>query len=59
MRWRRGGSVGRTIYAYLGEDHSGHARDDESWMIGTMDSAYLAALVCEAHNAQFDGSGEA
>lgn len=49
MRWRPGGSVGRTIYAYEGEAHE-HARDDKGWMIGVMDSAYLAHVVCDAHN---------
>lgn len=55
MRWRTGGSVGRTIYAYQGEAHE-HARDDESWFIGVMDSASLAQAAVDGHNADLDGA---
>lgn len=49
--WRTGGSVGRTIYAVLGEGGKEHARDDEhDQLIGTMDTAQLAEAAVVAHN---------
>lgn len=49
--WRTGGSVGRTVYAILA--HTGvheHARDEDSTLIGLMDTAQLAEAVVVTHN---------
>lgn len=56
LRWRTGGSVGRTIYAYQG-DKSEHARDDNSYLIGMMDTPELAQSAVDGHNALIE-SGE-
>lgn len=48
-RWRVGRSLGRTVYAVVGE---GASKDDV--FLGVMDTAQLAALVVETHNAQVE-----
>lgn len=56
LPWRVGGSIGRTIYAWAAGATTEHARDQESYLIGLMDSLLLAQAVCDAHNAQLDGT---
>jgi hypothetical protein len=46
VRWRVGRTVGRTIYAQLGDVPS-----DLDPLIGVMDTIRLAIVACEAHNA--------
>jgi hypothetical protein len=48
--WRTGGSIGRTIYAVIGEGGHEHARDDETVVIGMMDTAQLANEAVFRHN---------
>jgi len=51
--WKVGGSVGRTVYAILahtGAPPAAHARDEESTLIGIMDTAQLAEAVVVTHN---------
>jgi hypothetical protein len=56
LPWRIGGSVGRTIYARAAGGPTEHARDQETYLIGLMDSALLAQAACDAHNALIDGT---
>ncbi len=47
LMWRIGRSVGRTVYAVVGEDAS---KDDV--LIGCMDTPALATEVVMAHNTR-------
>jgi hypothetical protein len=46
LPWRQGRRVGRHLYAQLGPVPS-----DDDPVIGTLDTAELAAEACESHNA--------
>jgi hypothetical protein len=50
--WRAGGSVGRTLYAIVSQSGPpmAHARDEETVLIGMMDTAQLAEAVVITHN---------
>lgn len=48
--WRAGGSIGRTVYAVFGIKAEAHARDEDSVVIGMMDTAQLAEAVVVSHN---------
>ncbi len=45
LPWRVGGSLGITVYAALGEEHS-----DDDIFLGTMDTRELAEIVVALHN---------
>jgi hypothetical protein len=46
LPWRQGRHVGRHLYAQIGPVPS-----DDDPVIGTLDTAGLAAEACESHNA--------
>ena len=46
LPWRQGRHQGRHLYAQLGPEPS-----DDDPLVGTLDTAELAAEACEAHNA--------
>lgn len=47
--WRTGRSVGRTIYAQLGEEPS-----SDDLLIGVMDSPSVASVVVRLHNEELE-----
>lgn len=51
LLWRVGRKVGRTIYAYYHYVDDAGQRQEESWLIGLMDTPELAKVAVEAHNA--------
>jgi hypothetical protein len=57
VRWRTGGSAGRTVYAVFGPEHA-QARDDDSYLIGMFDTAELAQSAVDGHNAQIEGEAD-